>query len=160
MAVATRSGASAGFGRTRWGRDRRAAATDAVEAVRLGYRRGPGIHRISTRWCRKDGSCLNLNVKMCRRETLGEFTLSLRIFALHITHRRGSSLCETAICMVLTKHFLQTTWCPHGAVCIVALAWMQMTHCNKTCLYLMHFEFEYCALEMAAAGFLWILSVN
>ena len=49
-------------------------------------------------------------------------------FARQMTHRNGNIRWDTTICMVLTKHFRQTTRCPHGNVCIVAFAFIQMTH--------------------------------
>lgn len=58
-------------------------------------------------------------------------TFNRSIFALQMTHRNGNNLCDTAICIVFTKHFLQTTWWPQGAVCIVALAWIHITHWNS-----------------------------
>jgi len=57
---------------------------------------------------------------------------SLRILVRQTTQRRGRTRWATAVWIVLTKQSLQTTRCPHGWVCIVAFADIQITHCNNT----------------------------
>ena len=56
---------------------------------------------------------------------------NLRILSLQTTHLKGKHLCETAFCIVLMKHFRQTTLWPQGNVRIVALAAIQITHYKK-----------------------------
>lgn len=71
-------------------------------------------------------------------------TLSRSILVLQMTQRRGNNLWETAICMVFTKHFLHTTWCPQGEVFMVALAYIQITHWNNIIyFYIYHYVFVY-----------------
>ena len=62
--------------------------------------------------------------------TRAPFCLILRTLARHMMHLRGSLFWATAIWMVLTKHFLQTTWWPQGRVCMQALLVPHTTHCN------------------------------
>lgn len=57
--------------------------------------------------------------------------LSFKIFSLQTTHLRGKHLCDTALWIVLMKHFRQTTLCPHGKVRIVAFDAMHITHWKK-----------------------------
>lgn len=57
--------------------------------------------------------------------------ISRLILARQITHRNGNKRCATALCIVFTKHRRQTTRCPHGDVCIVARALIQMTHSSS-----------------------------
>lgn len=60
----------------------------------------------------------------------GGACFSLRTRVRQTTQRRGRHRCVTATWIVLTKHFRQTTRCPHGYVCIVAFAHRHTTHCK------------------------------
>lgn len=62
---------------------------------------------------------------------VAEPDMSRLIRARQITHRNGNNRCATALCIVFTKHRRQTTRCPHGDVCIVARALIQMTHSSS-----------------------------
>ena len=43
----------------------------------------------------------------------------------------GKARCATVIWMVLMKHLRQTTQCPQGNVCMVALELIHTTHCGE-----------------------------
>lgn len=56
---------------------------------------------------------------------------NLNILTLQTWHLNGSLRCSRAVWMLWTRHFLQSTLCPHGWVSIVALDVMHWTQASS-----------------------------